>query len=194
MAQEIPLDFLNSIRGKIIAMTDKTEILKKLDNSKLVDVVKNHRQYGYDESVMAAALSELELRGVDTQSLKRVAEVRKREYAKMPMLMTRYLITSTVALVCYFVSVAFSVFSFVLVLYLHFPGKQILLVLVPSLILFLVCRLWSLILYGKLFDLAGRQDLRDRAWRDWRISVLFYVAAYFYFWRDLRRLMRSRSN
>lgn len=38
-------------------MTDKIERLKKLDTDKLIDVVKNYRQYGYDENLRNSAIS-----------------------------------------------------------------------------------------------------------------------------------------
>ena len=47
-------------------MTDKIERLKKLDTDKLIDVVKNYRQYGYEENLRNSAISLLEERGITT--------------------------------------------------------------------------------------------------------------------------------
>ena len=54
---------------KLLNMADLMTTLKTLDNSKLIDVVKNYKQYGYDEETRNSAISILEERGVSIQDL-----------------------------------------------------------------------------------------------------------------------------
>ena len=51
-------------------MSDKIEKLKSLDNDKLIDVVKNYRQYGYSNELRTAAIEILDSRGIDQEKLK----------------------------------------------------------------------------------------------------------------------------
>ncbi|HNV52288.1 MAG TPA: hypothetical protein PKM28_05325, partial [Tenuifilaceae bacterium] len=46
------------------------EKLKSFDDSKLIDIVKNYRQYKYDENIRNVAISILESRGIDLDTLK----------------------------------------------------------------------------------------------------------------------------
>ncbi|SNR60289.1 hypothetical protein SAMN06265371_106186 [Lutibacter agarilyticus] len=50
-------------------MTDKIERLKSFDSEKLIDIVKNYRQYGYDENLRNDTLEILKKRGIDKEQL-----------------------------------------------------------------------------------------------------------------------------
>lgn len=51
-------------------MADIFETLSRLDSNKLVDVVKNYKQYGYDDSIRETAVSILASRGIDSETLR----------------------------------------------------------------------------------------------------------------------------
>ncbi len=51
-------------------MPDKSEILKKLNNVRLIDIVKNYKQFGYDEDIRNTALSILAERRIDEEILR----------------------------------------------------------------------------------------------------------------------------
>ena len=48
-------------------MMDQLERIKTLSNDKLIDVVKNYRQYGYSDELRNVALEELQERGIDRE-------------------------------------------------------------------------------------------------------------------------------
>jgi hypothetical protein len=50
-------------------MNDKTDTLRRMETNRLMDVVKNHRQYGYDESIRDSALLILKERGIEIEEL-----------------------------------------------------------------------------------------------------------------------------
>ncbi len=50
-------------------MNDKQAYLESFDDEKLIDIVKNYRQYGYDGRLRARALALLEKRGIDKEQL-----------------------------------------------------------------------------------------------------------------------------
>ena len=45
------------------------DILKKFDNAKLIDIVKNHQRYGYDDELRDSAICLLEERGWSREEL-----------------------------------------------------------------------------------------------------------------------------
>jgi len=51
-------------------MDNKCESLNKLDNTKLIDIVKNYKQYGYETIIRDTALKILSSRGIDEETLK----------------------------------------------------------------------------------------------------------------------------
>lgn len=61
-------------------MTDQHERLLKFDDHKLMDVVKNYRQYGYDDTIRSAALSILEERGITAEHLQLTGNLENRDY------------------------------------------------------------------------------------------------------------------
>lgn len=50
-------------------MSDKTEVLEKLDTGKLIDIAKNFEYYGYEEKIALTARHILEQRGIDQDDL-----------------------------------------------------------------------------------------------------------------------------
>ncbi|MBL4604928.1 MAG: hypothetical protein JKY02_04490, partial [Flavobacteriaceae bacterium] len=51
-------------------MTDINSKLESFDNEKLIDIVKNYQQYGYDNDLRNIAIRILEKRGIDKEQLK----------------------------------------------------------------------------------------------------------------------------
>ena len=48
---------------------DDCDILNKFDNNKLIDVIKNYKQYGYDDELRDCAVNILEGRGWSREEL-----------------------------------------------------------------------------------------------------------------------------
>ena len=59
------------------------DILKKFDNAKLIDIVKNHQRYGYDDELRDSAICLLEERGWSREELQQ-----KSRFAMIGTLMT----------------------------------------------------------------------------------------------------------
>lgn len=51
-------------------MEDKTQLLRSFDTSKLIDIIKNCRQYGYDNNMRDTVFKILKDRGITKQELK----------------------------------------------------------------------------------------------------------------------------
>lgn len=61
-------------------MMDYTARLQNLSNEKLIDVVKNYRQYGYDDHLRRSALLLLENRGITKEQLELTGNYENRNY------------------------------------------------------------------------------------------------------------------
>lgn len=49
---------------------ENSDILKRFDNDKLIDVVKNYKRYGYDDEIRDYAINLLKERGWSIEDLK----------------------------------------------------------------------------------------------------------------------------
>lgn len=54
--------------------------LKRLDNDKLIDVVKNHKRYGYDNETREAAIAVLKERGYTMEELEMFGFLENKDY------------------------------------------------------------------------------------------------------------------
>ena len=86
-------------------MTDKEERLKKLDTDKLVDVVKNYRQYGYDENLRILAISILQERGITKEQLELTGNFKNASYDFADDLYKSFRKNSMIAFVLYGVEI-----------------------------------------------------------------------------------------
>ncbi|MFZ6052043.1 hypothetical protein [Halocola ammonii] len=77
------------------------EKLQRLDNSRLVDVVRNYRQYGYDEDLRMAALKLLEERGIPQSELEITGKLENRTYDDAEFHFESFKQNSKKAFVCY---------------------------------------------------------------------------------------------
>jgi hypothetical protein len=80
---------------------NQIEKLQRLDNSKLLDVVKNYRQYGYDEDLRMAALKLLEERGIPQSELEITGRLENRTYDDAEYLFNSFKQNSKRAFTCY---------------------------------------------------------------------------------------------
>src|SRR6476661_4403749 len=72
-----------AIRFKLIAAMQLSGIedrIMKLDNGKLVDLVKNYRQYGYQEEIRDFALAVLKRRGISKDDLQFTGNLENKSY------------------------------------------------------------------------------------------------------------------
>lgn len=78
--------------------------LERLSVSRLVDVVKNYRQYGYDENTRTVALEILNGRGVSVEQLELTGNMENRTYGEAERVRRSYVRNSRTALVLYCIS------------------------------------------------------------------------------------------
>ncbi len=85
-------------------MTDKTAVLKSFDNEKLIDVVKNYRQYGYNDNLRNVAIEILEDRGIDRNQLKLTGNFENETYMTAEKFYNSFKQNSIIAFIFYIIS------------------------------------------------------------------------------------------
>jgi VIT1/CCC1 family predicted Fe2+/Mn2+ transporter len=91
-------------------MTDKIDRLRSLDNEKLIDVVKNYRQYNYDTNVRNAAIGILEDRGIDKEQLKLTGNFENQTYSVAENIFISFKRNSIIALAFYILIIISAIF------------------------------------------------------------------------------------
>ena len=87
-------------------MGNRSELLQKLDNSKLIDAVKNYRQYGYDDALRNEAIRILESRGISVEDLKKTGNFTSQDYESAEGYYMAYQRYSTWAIACFALFIA----------------------------------------------------------------------------------------
>lgn len=84
-------------------MKNSIDRLLKFDNNKLIDVVKNYRQYGYDDELRNAAITLLKERGISKEDLQLTGNFTNRNYDRAGELYSAFGRNSAIAF-CFYVS------------------------------------------------------------------------------------------
>lgn len=84
-------------------MTDYTARLQNLSDQKLMDVVKNYRQYGYDDNIRTSAILLLANRGITKEQLELTGNYENRTYDYAGELYKTYNRNSKIAFVLYLI-------------------------------------------------------------------------------------------
>lgn len=171
-------------------MTNKLEKLKNFNDKKLIDVVKNYRQFGYDDETREAAIEILESRGIDKESLKIRGDFENKSYDDAIKYFKSYDNYSKNALILYIIMIVSKILSHGL------PDSNNLLITVlviifwGTLIGFLICFIKAFISQSKYFDLIGKDDYGLNANLYFIIGPFIFLIMFFIF----RNQIKKQSN
>lgn len=84
-------------------MTDKTQVLTRIDNSKLLDIVKNYKQYGYEPAIREQCIHLLKQRGYTENDLQLSGALYNRKYDEAEKEFKNFLANSKKVLILYIV-------------------------------------------------------------------------------------------
>lgn len=82
-------------------MNTKNSSLSNLSDSKLIDVVKNYRQYGYSETIRKEAIEILNERGIDKEQLELTGNFENTTYNDSERLYHEFMKNSKIAFILY---------------------------------------------------------------------------------------------
>ncbi|MCT4645381.1 MAG: hypothetical protein N4A74_10385 [Carboxylicivirga sp.] len=160
-------------------MSDKSEILKTLDNTKLMDVIKNYKQHGYDETIRQMAIDILQQRGISVDDLKLSGNFENQQFKEAETCYKSFYQNSLTALACYlllFISnIALSSVSFE-----SQTGYTLGIVLsLLSILLYFIFLIRSFLDHNRLYKLIGNEYKTSSITIYYLLGAPFYVLFYF---------------
>ena len=182
----------NSNQGQNLSIESKADLddLKKLDNNKLTDIVKNYRQHGYSEEYRLLAIKILEDRGIDELQLKMSGNFDNHKYELAKQHFISFKKTSKIAFIIYLGMIAFNI----LIPQINMPEKSIVMILIFSQLVMFVSFYIAL---GKSYlEVSKYSKLSNKPPVVNGLMYLFfggflYIFAYFYFKMVMKEEMKS---
>lgn len=171
-------------------MEDKTALLESFDNRKLIDIIKNYRQYGYDKELRKTALGILIDRGITIRDLKVTGNLQNRDFNSCEDLIKNYERNSKIAFVMYaavlLLNVLVPVFSHLSIL----VSDSLLVVTFLCLALFLYYLLKAFQNQTDFYRLLGKKMDPYEVLAFLLAGIPFYILMYFYYRHKLREDMK----
>lgn len=166
-------------------MTDKTDKLKKLDNSKLLDVVKNYRQYGYDLDVRNNAIEILNSRGVSTDFIKFSGNYENEKFNRAEQITDIYSTNSKLAF--FFYCISFVLNTFVLSIDTEALISNLLLILAIIMYVFFFVFLFKASAnYSEFYKTIGKEKGMGEQIIFFLIGMPVFFVAHLYFIKQMK--------
>lgn len=159
--------------------------LERLDSNKLIDVVKNYRQYGYNDEIRNYALTLLEQRGITKTDLQLTGNFENAKYDYVNHVFNSFKRNSKLAFVFYVV--LFSARFILPQLLKRSEGVTtlILVAFILSFVAYFIFLLLSFLDQSKFYKLVGDDYGTDGALVYLIVGMPFYVFMYFVFQRQM---------
>lgn len=166
------------------------ERLERLDANKLIDVVKNYRQYGYSDEIRNYAITLLEQRGITRSDLQLTGNFENSKYDHVRHVFNAFNRNSKIAFILYtvFVSVRFILPH--LLKRTDSVSTLLLVVYILSFVTFFIFLLISFLDQSRFYKLAGDDYGTDGALVYLFIGMPFYIFMYFVFKKQMREKLK----
>ena len=159
----------------------KLDKLETLDNDKLIDIVKNYKQYGLEEEVRNKAIQILDERGIDEEQLSLSGNLVNQNYEEAERLYLAFLKSSKTAFTFYLVFL----FSPLIVVYfkefLQEYSTYVALFNIASLLAYIVFLIRSFFHQNQFYRMVGKQHESGGALLYFLLGMPLYFFMYFYF-------------
>ena len=172
-------------------MTDKIEKLKKLDNNKLIDIVKNYRQYGYDDNLRASAITILEDRGITKEELQLTGNFENRTYDVANDWYKSFRRNSKIAFILYGILLFTKVLSATMSVYSEFLETLTSIIYWGALIFYLVFFVKSFLNKNQFYKIIKQEYGAEGALVYFFLGMPFYIIMYFYFKNQMEEKMKG---
>lgn len=170
--------------------TNRIKVLESFDNSKLIDVVKNYRQYGYEDILRDTAIKILKDRGVDIDLLEKKGDLHNSKFELAQEFYHSYLRNSLYAFICYLVSFFIPILVLALGASYENIGVVFIILRVIMVLAFFILFIRSLMNQSEFYKLIAKDV---GAW-DVLIYIIigmpFYIIFYFIYRRQMREEMK----
>lgn len=172
-------------------MTENQDRLLKLDNDKLFDVVKNYRQYGYDDQLRTAAIQILEDRGISVEQLKATGNFENQTYDVANDLFKSFMKNSKLAFIMYLILFASKLAVPILASNSELLSLAMFIVTIFSLVLYFVFLVKSFINQTQFYKAIGKEYGTEGALLYLLLGMPIYMFMYFYFKKQMKQKMNE---
>jgi len=172
----------------MLSLQEIQERLKKYDTDKLLDVVKNHKQYGYSAEVRDYALLLLKEKGVSQEDVELTGNMENSNYELASRLYASFENNSKIAFISYSCFFASRITSRII---FHNEAPPVLLLIVSVLLLvtYLVFLAKSFLDQAAFYKTTGEQG-ESGPLIYFLIGMPFYIIMYFVFRSQMREKMK----
>ena len=171
-------------------MSDTAERLKSLDNSKLIDVVRNYRQYGYDEGLRTVAIDTLKSRGVSEEELKLTGNFTNQLFDLAQGIAISYSFNSKMAFVFYALILVTKITSLFVVWNSNLVWWAFLLIYLLNIIVFSVFIIKSFINQYDFYKAIGKDRGYGEAFVYFFVGMPLYIPFYFFCRKQMNEEMK----
>lgn len=170
---------------------NNTDRLNKLDDNKLIDVVKNYRQYGYDNELRAAAISILNDRGITKEQLQLTGDFENKTYDYAQELFNSFAKNSKIAFILYAILLLTNILVPIIASNSESLGIFTLVVNWGALIGYFVFLIKSFINQNQFYKAINKDYGTEGALLYLLLGMPFYIFMYFYFRNQMKEKMNE---
>lgn len=171
-------------------MSDQTERLKSFDNSKLIDVVKNYKQYGYDDDLRNSAIDILKSRGIEENDLKLTGNFESLQFNSARAIAKSYAKNSKITFLFYGIALVTPILTQLVAIKSESLGWAFLIIEILSLILFLVFLLRSFINQNNFYKTIEKKLETGDQVIYLIVGMPLYILMYFYYRQKMTEEMK----
>jgi len=172
-------------------MTEYSERLKNLDDKKLIDVVKNYRQYGYDENMRATAISILDTRGITKEQLEITGNFDNKTYDYATEFYNSFSKNSKIAFILFVFILMTSFLIPIIAVSSETMATLISLAYWIILIVYFVFLIKSFLDQNRFYKTLNQDYGTEGALMYFFLGMPFYIFMYFYFRKQMKEKMRE---
>lgn len=160
--------------------------LEKLDAQKLMDIVKNHKQYGYPEELRNYAIELLKHQGISLEDLRLTGNLENTRHSRADDLFRTFQRNSSIAFLAYCLLVilkGLSVYRFIN------EGGFLPIFLAVLLVTYLVFLLRSFLNHSDFYKMTGSDFGSEIIFTYLFLGMPFYIVMYFVFRNQMKERM-----
>ncbi len=169
-------------------MTEYTERLNKLDDNKLIDVVKNYRQYGYDEDLRNTAISILNKRGITKEQLQLFGDFENKTYDYALELYHSFNKSSKIAFILYGVLLLTNILVPIIAVSSESFGSLISVINWISFISYFIFLIKSFINQNQFYKTINQDYGLEGLFIYFFLGMPFYIIMFFYFRNQMNEI------
>ncbi len=166
------------------------EKLKSFDDYKLIDIVKNYRQYKYNEDIRNAAISILESRDIDLDTLKLRGDLINKSYDDAKQEFETFENSSKVAFILYGLMIIFRISTSLAKSNEAFQITFLILFGI-SIVGYLIFLIKSFVSQSRYYEIIGKKESQLNPILYFTVGLIIYLVMFFSFRKHMREEMNE---